>query len=104
MLSTRSFVDPNLRADIKALLASTDLLVDGPYRAESPDHARPWVGSTNQRFHALSKRYETLLDELHVIPDRLEVHIRANGTITVNGWADDETLELLLQDMGRRKR
>lgn len=58
----------------------------------------------NQRFHALSKRYETLLDELQGMPDRLEVHIRADRTITVNGWANDETLDLLLQDLGRRER
>ncbi|GAA1195182.1 4Fe-4S single cluster domain-containing protein [Pseudonocardia alaniniphila] len=92
------------RSDIKALLASTDLLVDGPYRAGSPDHARPWAGSANQSFHALSQRYETLLDGLEGIPDRLEVHVRADGSIAVNGWADDETLDLLLEDLGRRQR
>ena len=37
----------------KALLDWTDVLVDGPYEASSPDLQRNWVGSTNQRFHYL---------------------------------------------------
>jgi anaerobic ribonucleoside-triphosphate reductase activating protein len=92
------------REDIGALLATTDLLVDGPYQASSIDRRRPWVGSANQTFHALTDRYRELVHELDAHPDRLEIRVESDGTVSVNGWADDEMLDALLHDMGRRKR
>jgi anaerobic ribonucleoside-triphosphate reductase activating protein len=70
------------------LLDATDLLVDGPFRREAPDLDRPWVGSTNQRFHFLTPRYRHLADELERIPDRIEVRLHADGTAWLNGQAD----------------
>lgn len=81
-----------------ALLAATDLLVDGPYRADDRDLVRPWVGSTNQRFHFLSDRYKHLEFELSVLPDRLEVRVSRDGTVEVNGWATVDQLDALLED------
>ena len=46
------------------LVAQTDLLITGPYLASEPDRVRPWVGSTNQRFHFLTTRYDPLRDQL----------------------------------------
>ncbi len=40
------------------LLAHTDILVDGPYREELHTEDRRWIGSTNQRVHFLSDRYD----------------------------------------------
>lgn len=90
------------RHDIASLLDGTDLLVDGPFDINDLDHDRPWVGSKNQAFHALSARYKQLVPTLALRSDRLEVRVDAAGTITVNGWADDDTLESLLHDLGRR--
>ena len=42
---------------IDDLIAHTDILVDGPYDRERPDHERRWIGSTNQRIHFLTDRY-----------------------------------------------
>lgn len=92
------------RPDVAALLRHTDLLVDGPYLASLPDRARPWVGSTNQRFHFLSPRERELSAELPALPDGLEVRVTTDGTVLVNGWAEVEDLDLLLDTVGRRVR
>ena len=75
-----------------SLLAESDLLVDGPYDLKRPDHVRPWVGSTNQRFHFLSSRYAHLADRLETLPDRLEVRIEPGGNVFLNGMADKHAL------------
>ena len=60
------------------LLNHTDLLVDGRFEVDRLDTARPWVGSTNQRFHALTDRYAGLVDRLAALPDRLEIRVTPN--------------------------
>ncbi len=72
------------RPETNGLLESTDILVDGPYRRELPEHKRRWIGSANQRVHFLSKRHRA--DEpCWLKPNTLE--IRWNGdTLTVNGF------------------
>lgn len=88
----RAAVDP----EVHALLDATDLLVDGPYQADYPDLSRPWVGSTNQRFHFLTARYRHLEDQLGAIPDRLEVRVARTGEISVNGWSSVDRLDALV--------
>lgn len=94
-------------ADADALLAATDLLVDGPYVADDLDTARPWVGSRNQRFHALTPAYADLVAELEAgasaAPDRIEVRVRPDGTLSVNGWARTADLETLLDGLDGRR-
>ncbi|MGQ0846745.1 MAG: 4Fe-4S single cluster domain-containing protein [Sporichthyaceae bacterium] len=90
------------RPEWTALLATTDLLVDGPYRQDLPDRRRPWVGSTNQRFHARTARYAELVGSLallEALPDRLEVRIGAGGEVRVNGFAEVEDLLALLDSL-----
>ncbi|PYY32776.1 4Fe-4S single cluster domain-containing protein [Curtobacterium sp. MCBD17_030] len=82
------------------LLAETDLLVDGRYRADAKDFTRPWVGSTNQRFHFLTQRYRHLEPQLTALPDRLEVRVSAAGEVAVNGWASVDQLDALLAGTG----
>ena len=81
------------------LLAATDLLVDGPYVAASPDRLRPWVGSTNQRFHALTDRYEAIIDSLPGIPDRLEVRLEADGRVLINGMASAQQIAAIAREV-----
>lgn len=87
-------------SDIAALLAETDLLADGPFRAEQLDHTRPWIGSVNQSLRALTPRYRDL--DFVTTPDRVEVRIAVDGTIAVNGWTDVDALDALLADLGTR--
>ena len=78
----RSADDP----DIRKILASTDLLIDGPFIQEQFDLSRPWVGSLNQRFHFLSGRYSG--NDLIGIQNQIELRIATNGTILINGMGD----------------
>lgn len=74
---------------VARLLASTDLLIDGPYKRDMPDTRRPLVGSTNQRFHCLSDRYQDWVQQLHYHRDRVEITLHPDGRINVSGWLTD---------------
>jgi len=70
---------------VENLLASTDILVDGPYIRELPDRERRWTGSRNQRFRYLTARYASGLESEAVDRDS-ELAVRLDGTIRINGW------------------
>ena len=76
----RAMRDP----DVDALLAATDILVDGRYVRELPDTGRRWIGSTNQRIHFLSDRYRAD-DPCWRERNTLEIRVRG-GEISVNGF------------------
>jgi len=82
----------------KKFLKYIDLLVDGPYEAESIDLERPWVGSKNQRFHFLSSRY-TAEEIFSRANDKLEITVSASGIASINGWATSDSLEKLLENL-----
>ncbi|MFF5181861.1 4Fe-4S single cluster domain-containing protein [Micromonospora sp. NPDC000316] len=88
------------RDDVGALLDQTDLLVAGPFLRDRIDIVRPWVGSTNQEFIALSDRFPHLLDDVRREHDRIEVSVDASGQVAVNGWAEMELLDELLSSLG----
>lgn len=93
------------RPDIACLLAATDLLADGPFLRDQPDTRRPWIGSTNQGLHALTDAYRRDVEAIDAGAgerDRLEVRVAADGSVEVNGWADDASLRALLADLGVR--
>ena len=71
-------------AEVDRLLALTDLLVDGPYVREQPEAARRWVGSTNQRLHFLTGRYDSA-DPCWRQRNTLEIRVAGNEVI-VNGF------------------
>lgn len=68
---------------IQALLDRIDILVDGPYIREQPDTTRRWIGSTNQRIHFLTNRYE--FDSRWNKANTLEIRLK-DGELTVNGF------------------
>lgn len=92
----RELNGPGAPRGAAALLAQTDLLIDGPYIASELDHHRPWVGSRNQGFHFLSDRYRHLEPALTELPDRLEIRVDSRGEVRVNGWASVAMLDDLL--------
>ena len=74
--------------DVDALLANTDLLVDGRYREEERTTRRRYIGSDNQMLHFLSARYQKD-DPRFQAPNTLELRIvmdKAKGTLVVNGF------------------
>jgi anaerobic ribonucleoside-triphosphate reductase activating protein len=81
--------------DWDALLAVTDLLIDGPFVAALADQSRPWVGSSNQSFHFLTPRYRQLQEALGRMPNTLEVHISPSGVVRTNGMMPDSALARL---------
>ncbi|MBC5635675.1 radical SAM protein [Ornithinibacillus sp. BX22] len=83
----------------EALLAATDLFIDGPYEMDKPDKERPWIGSTNQRMHFLTDRYQSIKEDINAIPNRLEVYINSDGTIEANGMVPSDTWKRILKDL-----
>lgn len=82
------------------LLDVTDLLIDGPYIAELSDYSRPWVGSSNQRYHFLTSRYQELKSYVNTIHNKVEIRIDLNGKVMVNGLADIQWLKSLIGRFG----
>lgn len=69
---------------VPELLAETDVLVDGPYRAECPEPARNWVGSSNQRFHYLTGAYGPAIETDPAFRGRVEFRVEGD-TLRMNG-------------------
>jgi anaerobic ribonucleoside-triphosphate reductase activating protein len=84
------------------LLNVTDLLLDGPYIRDLTDTSRPWVGSSNQRYHFLSSRYSHLQSELDSMTNRLEVRLQPDGEIFINGLASLEVLDEMIASVTKK--
>jgi len=84
------------------LLNVTDLLLDGPYIRDLTYTSRPWVGSSNQRYHFLTPRYRHLETRLLNIPNRIEVHLQPDGTVLINGLASMDLLSEIVQGVASR--
>ncbi|WP_102026759.1 4Fe-4S single cluster domain-containing protein [Salirhabdus sp. Marseille-P4669] len=83
----------------KDLLNVTDIFIDGPYEQDKPEKTRPWIGSTNQRIHFLTERYESIKQELETIPDRLEIYVKSDGKIEANGMVPSETWKRIFNNI-----
>lgn len=82
---------------IKNLLNATDILIDGPFIKEKKDLSRPWVGSSNQRYHFLTDRYEYLKNNLFEIKNQIEVRVDSQGKILINGMGDLDSVKKLFE-------
>ncbi len=78
------------RPDGRALLAATDVLVDGPYDRTRPEKARRWIGSANQRVHQLTDRHAG--DPAWDLGDEVVITLR-RGLLEVHGWPGAALLE-----------
>ena len=79
------------------LLSVTDILIDGPYLIEKANISRPWVGSSNQRYHFLTNRYKNFKCEMEKIPNKIEIRIQENGEVIVNGMISNDELKKLFR-------
>lgn len=82
------------RAGAAELLASTDLLVDGPYDRTRPEPPPPvgrrWIGSANQVMHHLTAAYAPDDPALRA-PNTIEIRL-SGGALQVNGWPSADGL------------
>ncbi|TCS96609.1 4Fe-4S single cluster domain-containing protein [Hazenella coriacea] len=92
------------RQDWQDLLTVTDLLIDGPFKQELLDLARPWVGSSNQQYRFLTDRYKYLENQLQQIPNKIEVRLNPDGQIEINGMASQQMLHQLFEEEFYQKR
>lgn len=76
----------------RKLLDNIDLLIDGEFVIDKVDYSRPWCGSSNQRYHFLTNRYN---DEIFAkYKNKVEVNISKSGVIFMNGMGNfDEILQ-----------
>lgn len=76
----------------KKMLDNIDLLIDGPFEVDKLDYSRPWCGSSNQRYHFLTNRYN---EEIFInYKNKVEVNINKDGIIFMNGMGNfDEILQ-----------
>jgi anaerobic ribonucleoside-triphosphate reductase activating protein len=70
------------------LLRYTDVLVDGPYEENLPEHSRRWAGSRNQQFYYLTARYDSRIESSGEVERVIEVRLRSDGSVFVNGWPE----------------
>jgi anaerobic ribonucleoside-triphosphate reductase activating protein len=77
--------------EVAELIALADILVDGPYDRDRPDHERRWIGSTNQRIHFLTDRYS--LDGEWRRKNTLEIRV-VGREISVNGFPAKDAVGL----------
>jgi anaerobic ribonucleoside-triphosphate reductase activating protein len=95
---TLEFLQDAKRQDYDELLKQTDLLIDGPFQKDNMDMSRPWVGSRNQRYHFLTTRYLHLAGMLDVIPNRIEVRLKPDGSIFVSGLGQVDDMQYLIKN------
>ena len=76
----------------KRLLNNIDLLIDGEFMMDKVDYSRPWCGSSNQRYHFLTDRYNEEIFTKY--KNKVEVNISKSGVIFMNGMGNfDEILQ-----------
>ena len=85
---TKNELDVLRLPGVDQLLRYTDVLVDGPYEANLPEHSRRWAGSTNQQFHYLTARYDARIESDGEVERVLELRLRADSSVFIYGWPE----------------
>lgn len=85
---TKNELDVLRLPGVDQLLRYTDVLVDGPYEANLPEHSRRWAGSTNQQFHYLTARYDARIESDGEVERVVELRLRADSSVFINGWPE----------------
>jgi len=78
-----------------ALLSQIDILVDGRYDRALHTESRRWIGSTNQRVHFLSERYDPD-DPRWAAPNSIDIHFDGKE-LYITGFPEGPWKEALQQ-------
>jgi len=70
--------------EVDALLATVDVLADGRFEKDNPEHRRRWLGSANQQLHFITDFYSPE-DPRFLMPNTVELRY-VDGQLTINGW------------------
>lgn len=81
----------------KRLLDNIDLLIDSPFEIDKLDYSRPWCGSSNQRYHFLTNRYNENIFTKY--KNKVEVNISKSGIVFMNGMGNFEKIQQKLDLM-----
>lgn len=73
------------------LLDNIDLLIDGEFMVDKVDYSRPWCGSSNQRYHFLTDRYNEKIFTKY--KNKVEVNISKNGVVFMNGMGNFDEIQ-----------
>jgi anaerobic ribonucleoside-triphosphate reductase activating protein len=85
--------------EVRELLASADLLIDGRFETDEPTQ-EPWRGSANQRLHVLTPRGMLALERPHC-EARLQVVMESDGPVRLIGVPPPGVRDHLRQDLLR---
>lgn len=75
------------------LLSVTDLLITGAYEENNACYDRAWIGSNNQKYIFLTDRYRYLENNMNSIKNKVEIRLNKDGSIIVNGMADNKKIK-----------
>lgn len=76
---------------VNDLLCNVDLLIDGGFETENFDISRPWVGSSNQKYHFLTDFYTPEI--INQYKNKIEARISPDGKLEINGMGDFKAIE-----------
>lgn len=71
---------------VDSLLSNIDLLIDGGFEQDKFDLSRPWVGSSNQRYHFLTDFYTPEIFQKY--KNKIEARISKDGRLELNGMGN----------------
>jgi len=77
--------------NVDELLKNVDLLIDGAFEKEKYDLSRPWVGSSNQKYHFFTDRYSQ--EEINSYSNKIELRVKKDGKLEINGMGDFEHIK-----------
>jgi anaerobic ribonucleoside-triphosphate reductase activating protein len=76
---------------VNDFLAQIDLLIDGGFEKDKFDLSRPWVGSSNQRYHFFTDFYSPNI--ISEYKNKIEARIGEDGKLEINGMGDFEHIK-----------
>lgn len=83
--------DLRTNPDNKRLLDNIDLLIDGEFMIDKVDYSRPWCGSSNQRYHFLTDRYNEEIFTKY--KNKVELNISKDGIVFMNGMGNFDEIQ-----------